>query len=227
MDARLDPACEGALDLERQHREQMHLLGGGPEGQLATVLRATQEKQLRDHLVACARCRHYDPCCAECGFDARRERHGWLCSQQDSVWRDYLPWNWRAKKAPPKPQGWKTLDRDGTRRIPVAQPATPRGVPPPPPNPRARSPPPAHRPKSHTPTGKPAPSPLAQAYATLGLTSAATADQVRSAFRERAKEYHPDKVAHMAPEFREIAERKMKEINEAYDRIRKAGAPAT
>lgn len=226
MDARLDPACEGALELERQHLEQTHLMGGS-EGQLAAVLRETQEKKLRDHLVACARCRHYDPSCAECGFDARRERHGWLCSQQPSRWKDYFPWNWRAKRAPPKPQGWKTLDRDGTRHLPVKEPATPRGVPPPDPaRARPRSSPPATRPKSHVPAGKPSPSPLAQAYATLGLTSAASADQVRAAFREKAKEYHPDRVAHMAPEFREIAERKMKEINEAYDRIRKASAPA-
>jgi DnaJ like chaperone protein len=63
---------------------------------------------------------------------------------------------------------------------------------------------------------------MVAAYNTLGLTSAATPEQVRSAFREKAKEYHPDKVAHMAPEFREVGERKMKEINEAYERIKRS-----
>jgi DnaJ-domain-containing protein 1 len=32
--------------------------------------------------------------------------------------------------------------------------------------------------------------------------------------------YHPDKVAHLAPEFREMADRKMKEINTAYSSIK-------
>jgi preprotein translocase subunit Sec63 len=32
--------------------------------------------------------------------------------------------------------------------------------------------------------------------------------------------YHPDKVAHLAPEFREMADRKMKEINTAYGSIK-------
>jgi curved DNA-binding protein CbpA len=34
-----------------------------------------------------------------------------------------------------------------------------------------------------------------------------------------AKLYHPDKVAFLAPEFRELAERKMKEINAAYQQL--------
>jgi preprotein translocase subunit Sec63 len=33
--------------------------------------------------------------------------------------------------------------------------------------------------------------------------------------------YHPDKVAHLAPEFREMADRKMKEINIAYGSLKK------
>jgi DnaJ-domain-containing protein 1 len=32
--------------------------------------------------------------------------------------------------------------------------------------------------------------------------------------------YHPDKVAHLAPEFREMADQKMKEINTAYGSIK-------
>jgi len=34
-----------------------------------------------------------------------------------------------------------------------------------------------------------------------------------------AQQYHPDKVATLAPEFRELAERRMKEINTAYDEL--------
>jgi DnaJ like chaperone protein len=40
---------------------------------------------------------------------------------------------------------------------------------------------------------------------------------VAHAYREMARAYHPDRVAHLAPEFRAVAERKMREINEAYD----------
>jgi preprotein translocase subunit Sec63 len=34
-----------------------------------------------------------------------------------------------------------------------------------------------------------------------------------------AQMYHPDKVAGLAPEFRELAERRMKEINTAYAKL--------
>jgi preprotein translocase subunit Sec63 len=33
--------------------------------------------------------------------------------------------------------------------------------------------------------------------------------------------YHPDKVASLAPEYREIAERRMKEINAAFQELTK------
>jgi hypothetical protein len=37
--------------------------------------------------------------------------------------------------------------------------------------------------------------------------------------------YHPDKVATMALEFRELAERRMKEINIAYEALKQGNAP--
>ena len=40
---------------------------------------------------------------------------------------------------------------------------------------------------------------------------------------ESVSEGHPDKVADMAPEFREIAERRMKEINAAYEELKRRG----
>ena len=51
-------------------------------------------------------------------------------------------------------------------------------------------------------------------YAVLGLSHGASADEVKAAYRRLAKKYHPD----LNPGNRE-AERKMKEINEAYDLI--------
>lgn len=51
-------------------------------------------------------------------------------------------------------------------------------------------------------------------YRVLGIPQTATADEVKAAYRKLAKQYHPD-VNHGSAE----AERKMKEINEAYDMI--------
>jgi DnaJ-class molecular chaperone len=39
---------------------------------------------------------------------------------------------------------------------------------------------------------------------------------ISEAYRSLAQMYHPDKVAGLAPEFHEVAERRMKEINAAY-----------
>jgi hypothetical protein len=57
-------------------------------------------------------------------------------------------------------------------------------------------------------------------YETLGIGLSASKEEVRIAYRKMASLYHPDKVAHLAPEFREMADRKMKEINTAYGSIK-------
>ena len=68
----------------------------------------------------------------------------------------------------------------------------------------------------------PNPSPIGRnPYEVLGITSDATNDEINAAYKRMAQLYHPDKVATMAPEFRELAERKMKEINSAYDSLKK------
>jgi len=54
----------------------------------------------------------------------------------------------------------------------------------------------------------------------LGLPPDATADDIRQAYRERVKEYHPDRVSHLGPKLRELAEREMKEINDAFEQLR-------
>ncbi|HET6403283.1 MAG TPA: hypothetical protein VFH78_01445, partial [Candidatus Thermoplasmatota archaeon] len=101
MDARLDPACEGARALAAKQHEQVILLAGGSEGQLAQVVRNTHERQVTAHIGGCSRCSSYRTAfCAECGFDLRTEPHGWRCARGPRSWTDYLPWNWRPKKAP-------------------------------------------------------------------------------------------------------------------------------
>lgn len=55
-------------------------------------------------------------------------------------------------------------------------------------------------------------------YSVLGVSPTATDEEVKSAYRKLARRYHPDKYA-SDPEAARRAEEKMKEINEAYDRI--------
>lgn len=56
-------------------------------------------------------------------------------------------------------------------------------------------------------------------YAVLGVRRGATGDELRQAYRDRMAEYHPDKVAHLGPELRKLAEKKTLEIQRAYERL--------
>lgn len=57
-------------------------------------------------------------------------------------------------------------------------------------------------------------------YEMLGLEQGCTKEQAAAAYRELARQYHPDLVSNMAPEIRQLAELRMKEINGAYMEIR-------
>ena len=62
-------------------------------------------------------------------------------------------------------------------------------------------------------------------YQVLGVPSTATDEEVKKAYRNLAKKYHPDNY-HDDP-LADLAQEKMKEINEAYEEIqnqRKRGA---
>lgn len=58
-----------------------------------------------------------------------------------------------------------------------------------------------------------------QALAVLGVSKDATPDQIKSAYRKLAAQYHPDKVSHLGPEFSKLAEEKMTRINKAYQAL--------
>ena len=54
-------------------------------------------------------------------------------------------------------------------------------------------------------------------YKVLGVSPSATDEQIKEAYRNLAKKYHPDQYAESP--LKELADEKMKEINEAYDSI--------
>jgi curved DNA-binding protein CbpA len=64
-------------------------------------------------------------------------------------------------------------------------------------------------------------------YAVLGISPNASDDDVKTAYRNLAKKYHPDNYA-SAPDVASLAAEKMSQVNEAYDAIvsaRKNGTP--
>jgi DnaJ-class molecular chaperone len=58
-------------------------------------------------------------------------------------------------------------------------------------------------------------------YDILGISSNATNDEVKAAYREQSRKNHPDLVSHMSQDFQKLAESKLKQINAAYDVIKK------
>lgn len=51
----------------------------------------------------------------------------------------------------------------------------------------------------------------------FGLLHDASVDEIKAAYRNAIKQYHPDYVANLGPELKEVAERKSKELNVAYE----------
>jgi hypothetical protein len=51
----------------------------------------------------------------------------------------------------------------------------------------------------------------------LGVPASATRAEIIAAYKLKISQYHPDKVANMGEEIRDLANRRSKEINAAYD----------
>ncbi|HBE89507.1 MAG TPA: hypothetical protein DDW67_10255 [Elusimicrobia bacterium] len=60
-------------------------------------------------------------------------------------------------------------------------------------------------------------------YKVLGVPENASTDEIRQAYLRLANKYHPDKVEHLGEEFRELAHRRFKEIQAAYEALSPKG----
>ncbi len=61
-----------------------------------------------------------------------------------------------------------------------------------------------------------------KANAILGVNHNSTAKEIKSAYLNKIKEYHPDKVASLGDELKQLADKKTLEINLAYQFLTKA-----
>jgi DnaJ like chaperone protein len=55
----------------------------------------------------------------------------------------------------------------------------------------------------------------------LGVKRGAGQEEIRKAYRELVGKYHPDKVVHLGDEFQKLAEVRFKEIQQAYQELKK------
>jgi DnaJ-domain-containing protein 1 len=56
-------------------------------------------------------------------------------------------------------------------------------------------------------------------YEVLGVARGASIDEIKNAYRKLANKYHPDKVTYLGDEFKELADKRFKEIQEAYQEL--------
>ena len=78
-----------------------------------------------------------------------------------------------------------------------------------------------HRNTNTNTSNQTSPFTLNDAYSILEINSNSDIDSIKTAYKTKIKEYHPDKVQTMGKEIQEIANRKTKEINDAYNLIKK------
>lgn len=59
-------------------------------------------------------------------------------------------------------------------------------------------------------------------YEVLGVPAGATKVEITATYRRLARTYHPDKTVSFDPEFRDLADKRMKDVNAAYAKLRRA-----
>ncbi|RKH15905.1 J domain-containing protein [Corallococcus sp. CA047B] len=105
----------------------------------------------------------------------------------------------RAPRAPPR-YGPASARDEAPPRSGASDETPPRGR-------RAVPPPAAAEPEAKDP------------WVVLGIARGTPKDEARKAFRALIAQYHPDKVAHLAPEFHTLAERRTREILDAWEAL--------
>ena len=61
-----------------------------------------------------------------------------------------------------------------------------------------------------------------KAYETLGISPEASMKEIKKAYQALIQTYHPDRVADMGPELKDVAEARTKEINAAYEELKRS-----
>ncbi len=62
---------------------------------------------------------------------------------------------------------------------------------------------------------------ITSAYATLGLSRTADPEEIKSAYRQMVKKYHPDKVSAMGEPYVSQAKKRFQEIQQAYESLKR------
>lgn len=68
------------------------------------------------------------------------------------------------------------------------------------------------------------PEDLSSSYAVLDLVPGSPAEEIKTAYVDLVKVWHPDRFQHENERLRQRAERQLKRINEAYGKLRQSGA---
>ena len=58
-------------------------------------------------------------------------------------------------------------------------------------------------------------------YEVLGVSKSSSSDEIKKAYREMAKKYHPDKLQHMDEAYQKGAQEKFTKVQEAYEQLQK------
>jgi DnaJ like chaperone protein len=58
-------------------------------------------------------------------------------------------------------------------------------------------------------------------FKTLGIDRSASQEDIKQAYRHLAGKYHPDKVEHLGEEFKALAEARFKDIQRAYQELKR------